>query len=58
MTGKQFFWAVAQMRAAQRAYFATRDPHTLRAAIAAEREIDAEIETCRMNPNLLEHYGN
>lgn len=47
MNSKQFFYAVAQMRAAQRAYFENRDPKVLRAAIKSEQEVDAEIERVR-----------
>lgn len=43
MTPKEFFYAVSQMRAAQKAYFKTRSQSNLRAARAAERSIDEEI---------------
>lgn len=44
MNPREFFFAVSNMREAQRSYIKTRDSRTLRASIAAEREIDAEIE--------------
>ena len=43
MTPREFFYAVANMRAAQQAYFKTRSQSNLRAARAAERAIDEEI---------------
>lgn len=43
MTPREFFYAVANMRAAQQAYFKTRSQSNLRAARAAERGIDDEI---------------
>lgn len=43
MTNREFLFAVANMREAQRDYFRTRDSAILRAAIAAEREVDEEI---------------
>lgn len=43
MNSREFFFAVANMRAAQRSYIETRDPASLRAAIMAEKEIDDEI---------------
>ena len=47
MTAQQFFYLVAQMRAAQKAYIENRSPKVLRAAIMAEKEVDAEIERVR-----------
>lgn len=43
MTAREFFYLVAQMRAAQTNYFATRRPEHLRAARRLEREVDGEI---------------
>lgn len=43
MNAREFFYAVAHMRATQREYFATRTQKALRACKACEREIDAEI---------------
>lgn len=42
MNPEQFFNKVAEMREAQKAYFATRDPSTLRKSKALETEIDRE----------------
>lgn len=47
MDARTFFYAVSKMREAQKHYFKTRSPIALRAARAAEREIDAEIERTR-----------
>lgn len=47
MNAREFFYLVAQMRATQRDYFATRDGHILRAARRLEKEVDAEIERVR-----------
>lgn len=44
MNAREFFYAVAEMRRAQREYFRTRDQQTLRACRAMENAIDAEIE--------------
>lgn len=44
MNPEQFFNKVAEMREAQKAYFATRDPSTLRKSKALEGEIDREIK--------------
>lgn len=43
MTAREFFYLVAQMRAAQREYFAKRDQVTLRACKVLERQVDDEI---------------
>lgn len=47
MNAKEFFYTVAQMRAAQTAYFKTRDPNVFRAARKLENIIDREIERVR-----------
>lgn len=47
MNHKDFFYMVAQMREAQKAYFKTRDPNVFRAARKLENEIDKEIERVR-----------
>lgn len=47
MNAKEFFYTVAQMRAAQKHFFMTRDPLALRAARKLENVIDAEIERVR-----------
>lgn len=46
MTSKEFFYLVAQMRAAQIEYFRTRDRIVFRAARKLENEVDKEI--CRV----------
>lgn len=43
MKPREFFFLVANMRAAQTQYFATRKPEHLRAARRLENEVDAEI---------------
>ena len=55
MTPKEFFYAVANMRAAQKAYFKTRSQSNLRAARAAERSIDEEISRVKNALYDLEH---
>lgn len=47
MNHKDFFYMVAQMREAQKAYFKTHDPNVFRAARKLENEIDKEIERVR-----------
>lgn len=47
MNHEQFFNKVAEMREVQKAYFATRDPITLRKSKALEGEIDREIKRVR-----------
>lgn len=47
MNHEQFFNKVAEMREAQKAYSATRDPFTLRKSKALETEIDREIKRVR-----------
>lgn len=47
MTAKEFFYEVAEMRAAQKAYFKSRDPNVFRAARRLENSIDREIERVR-----------
>lgn len=47
MTPREFFYAVANMRRAQREYFASREQGALRKCKALEREIDDEIERVR-----------
>jgi len=43
MNAREFFYAVAQMREAQKEYFKTRDHNVLRAARKWENTIDLEI---------------
>lgn len=47
MDHREFFYTVAQMRSAQKAYFKTRDPNVFRAARKLENIIDREIERVR-----------
>ena len=47
MNAREFFYNVAQMREAQKAYFKTRDPNVFRAARKLENIIDAEIARVR-----------
>lgn len=47
MNPKEFFYTVAEMREAQKAYFKTRDPKVFRAARKLENIIDKEIERVR-----------
>lgn len=44
MTSREFFYLVAEMRSAQKAYIKNRAPHVLRAACKLEHEVDKEIE--------------
>lgn len=44
MTPRDFFFAVTQMRAAQKDYIATRDDRAFRAARRFENEVDREIQ--------------
>ncbi len=43
MNSREFFYLVANMRAAQSNYFKNRSPERLRAARKLENEVDAEI---------------
>lgn len=47
MTSREFFYMVAEMRTAQKAYFKSRDQLTLRAARKLENMIDKEIDRVR-----------
>ena len=47
MDAKEFFYMVAEMRSAQKAYFKTHSPNVFRAARKYENLIDAEIERVR-----------
>lgn len=44
MNSREFFYLVANMRAAQNNYFANRSQERLRAARKLENEVDAEIK--------------
>lgn len=47
MNAKEFFYMVAEMREAQKAYFETKDRHVFRAARKLENEVDKEIRRVR-----------
>lgn len=47
MNAREFFYLVAQMREAQKNYFATRSPLVLRAARKLENDVDREIRRAR-----------
>lgn len=47
MNAKEFFYLVAQMRAAQKTYFETRNSAAFRAARALENDVDREIRRVR-----------
>lgn len=44
MNAREFFYLVANMRSAQKAYFKDRSQLTLKASIVLERQVDEEIE--------------
>ena len=43
MNAREFFYLVANMRAAQKRYFETKDRAVFRAARKLENEVDAEV---------------
>lgn len=47
MNAREFFYLVAEMRAAQKAYFKTRQDNVFRAARKLENQVDAEIQRVR-----------
>lgn len=47
MNAKEFFYLVAEMREAQKAYFETRDSRVFRACRALENDVDREIRRVR-----------
>lgn len=51
MEARAFFYLVAQMREAQKAYFATRDRMVFRSCRALENDVDREIERVRQIVN-------
>lgn len=51
MTPKEFFYLVAEMREAQKAYFATRSSSVFRACRALENNVDREIRRVRQIVN-------
>lgn len=51
MTSKEFFYLVAEMREAQKAYFETRSQNVFRACRALENNVDREIRRVRQIVN-------
>lgn len=47
MTSKEFFYLVAEMREAQKAYFETHSQKVFRACRALENNVDKEIRRVR-----------
>lgn len=47
MNAKEFFYLVAEMREAQKAYFETHDRKVFRACRALENDVDREIRRVR-----------
>lgn len=47
MNARDFFYMVAEMREAQKAYFETKDKHVFRAARKLENQVDKEIRRVR-----------
>lgn len=47
MNAREFFYMVAEMREAQKAYFETKDRHVFRAARKLENDVDKEIRRVR-----------
>lgn len=47
MNAREFFYLVAQMRSAQKAYFSNRDRNVFMACRKLENQVDAEIERVR-----------
>lgn len=47
MNARDFFYLVAEMREAQKAYFETKDRHVFRAARKLENDVDKEIRRVR-----------
>lgn len=47
MTAREFFYLVAEMREAQKAYFETRDRKVFLACRALENDVDREIRRVR-----------
>ena len=47
MNARDFFYLVAEMREAQKAYFETKDRYVFRAARKLENEVDKEIRRVR-----------
>ena len=58
MNAREFFYMVAEMRQAQKAYFETKDRHVFRAARKLENEVDKEIRRVREVVNHTEPKEN
>ena len=56
MTAREFFYLVAQVRAAQAEYFQKRDPQCLRYCRALEGELDREIDRVKQLTKTDENY--
>ena len=54
MNSREFFYLVAEMREAQKAYFETRDRRVFLAARALENDVDREIRRVRTIVNQTE----
>lgn len=54
MNAREFFYLVAEMREAQKAYFETRDRRVFLAARALENDVDREIRRVRAIVNQTE----
>lgn len=54
MNAREFFYLVAQMREAQKAYLETRDRLVFRQARALENDVDREIRRVRAIVNATE----
>lgn len=57
MNHREFFYAVSEMRAAQKEYFRNRDQRTLAAAIMREKEVDEEITRVKQYLQLMERQA-
>lgn len=51
MNAKEFFYLVAEMREAQKAYFETKDSRVFRATRKLENQVDKEIRRVRQIVN-------
>lgn len=56
MDARSFFYLVAQMREAQKAYIKTRDQMVFRSCRALENDVDREIARVREIVNRLEEH--
>lgn len=58
MNAKEFFYLVAEMREAQKAYFETKERRVFMAARALENDVDREIRRVREIVNAKEDPGS